>query len=670
VALWRQGQLDEAMAEYRRAIELDPKGASSHYKLGICWHARGRLDEAMAENRRAIELDPKGGAAHNGLGMCWQARGRLDEAMAEYRRAIELDPKASWAHCQLGICLQARGRLDEATAEYRRAIELDPKASWAHHQLGICLQGRGRLDEATAAYRRAIELDPKGATAHHRLGTCWQARGRLDEAMAEYRRAIELDPGGGLGHETLAEALLRSGRFAEARTAIRRALDVLPAQEPRRPSLREKLELCGRMLALDARLPALLQGKERPAADERLDLARLCRDYGRPHAAVGLYAATFAARSELAGDLGSGHRYDAACAAARAAADPGPDEARLGEPERAGLRRQALDWLRADLAVGARPPRDGKSAGWAPTTWQTDADLASVRDPAALAKLPDSEREQWRRLWTDVAALLAADPLEQGRAFAARRDWARAADGYARAIQGGATADGHFWFEYTALLLLSGDRPGYAGACGRMIEAYGKAGGTRAYHVARACTLAPDAVAEASLPGRLAEKELQAYGKQFWSLTEQGALAYRAGRFRQAVDLFEQSLQAEPRSGRAVLNWLWLALAHQRLGEAKEARLWLGRAQEWLDPYGEGMPARADAELGLHLHNWLEAHVLRREAEALISSSAPRTGTEDQYRGAYHGRGLAPLLAFESNAGHLGECRPLPQYPKNRRGEG
>jgi hypothetical protein len=71
--------------------------------------------------------------------------------------------------------------------------------------------------------------------------------------------------------------------------------------------------------------------------------------------------------------------------------------------------------------------------------------------------------------------------------------------------------------------------------------------------------------------------------------------------------------------GRAVLNWLWLALAHQRLGKTKEARRWLSKAQAWLDQYRDGMPARAEQELGLHLHNWLEAHVLRREAEALYS---------------------------------------------------
>jgi tetratricopeptide (TPR) repeat protein len=181
--------------------------------------------------------------------------------------------------------------------------------------------------------------------------------------------------------------------------------------------------------------------------------------------------------------------------------------------------------------------------------------------------------------------------------------------------------------------LLSGDRPSYARACARMIEAFGKPGGPRAYLVARACSLAPNAVAEASLPGRLAENELQDFAREFWSLTEQGALAYRAGRFQRSVPFFEQSLRADPKSGRAVVNWIWLALAQKRLGKAEQARRWLDRAQAWLDQYADGMPARAEDESGLHFHNWLEAHVLRREAEALIPSTVPRSATDNKKRG-------------------------------------
>jgi tetratricopeptide (TPR) repeat protein len=310
---------------------------------------------------------------------------------------------------------------------------------------------------------------------------------------------------------------------------------------------------------------------------------------------------------------------DAIRTALWAAAGQDSEMGRLDESERTRLRLNALGWLRVYLEFAIDLHDSGERAGWSPASWHMDSALAGVRDPAELAKLPATEREQWQHLWADVAAQAAADPLGRGRAHAARREWAQAANCYARSLTRGPTDDGEFWFEYAAVLLLSGDRPAYNKACIHILDAFGKPGGPRAYHIARACTLAPEA--DAALPGRLAATELQANAKQFWSLTEQGALAYRAGRFEESVPLFEQSIKANSQPGAAIVNWLWLALANQRLGKSDEARRWLSKAQTWLDQYREGMPPRAEQNLGLHLHNWLEANVLRREAEALI---APR----------------------------------------------
>jgi hypothetical protein len=60
-------------------------------------------------------------------------------------------------------------------------------------------------------------------------------------------------------------------------------------------------------------------------------------------------------------------------------------------------------------------------------------------------------------------------------------------------------------------------------------------------------------------------------------------------------------------------------LANHRLGKPEEARRWVGKAQKWLDQFGDGVPPHAEEELGLHLHHWLEAQILRREAEELVS---------------------------------------------------
>jgi serine/threonine-protein kinase len=317
------GQKDEQAEPLLRAAQgRHPEDFWLNFALGGALRERKPV-EAVGFYRAAMATRSTVSSVHFGVGVALWRQGQLDEAMAEFRRTIQLDPNADWAHRQLGLCFQARGQFAEAMAEYRRAIVLDPTWAGAHHQLGRCWQARGELDAAMAEYRRAIELYPKGAPAHYNLGSCWQASGELDEAMAEYRRATDLDPGGGLAHESLAEVLLRSGRFTEVRTAVRRAFDLLSANDSHRPPLQEKLTLGERMLALDPRLSALIQGKERPALEELLELAHLCQEYGRPHAAAGLYAAAFAARPALADDLSSGNRYNAACAAARAAAGQG-----------------------------------------------------------------------------------------------------------------------------------------------------------------------------------------------------------------------------------------------------------------------------------------------------------------------------------------------------------
>jgi hypothetical protein len=162
-----------------------------------------------------------------------------------------------------------------------------------------------------------------------------------------------------------------------------------------------------RLVALEARLPGVVSGVERPGGPpEWLALARLCLEYkSLPAAAARLYGEAFAGQLGLAQGLASRHRYDAACSAALASAGRG-DAARLPAKARASPRCQALAWLRAELATwAALPTGDPELSQRSPALrhWQGDADLAAVRDPAALAMLPQAERAAWERLWADVA---------------------------------------------------------------------------------------------------------------------------------------------------------------------------------------------------------------------------------------------------------------------------
>jgi hypothetical protein len=184
----------------------------------------------------------------------------------------------------------------------------------------------------------------------------------------------------------------------------------MPEQEPLRSRIAIGLEDCERWIPLDEKLPAVLRGEiGLKDGAEAAAFAHLCQYYKHSYGeAARLYDLAFAADPGLAVDLRREYRYDAACSAALAAAPAGagkvPDKVRLM------LRRQALGWLRADLALYANmaeraDPDAGQMVRRRLLHWLEDSDLTSVRD-RALDELPDDERHQWRQLWDDAAVLL------------------------------------------------------------------------------------------------------------------------------------------------------------------------------------------------------------------------------------------------------------------------
>jgi tetratricopeptide (TPR) repeat protein/serine/threonine protein kinase len=448
VALADQGKLNEAITAHRKALALNPKLAMAHYNLGLALQAQGKLGAAAARYRRAINLKPGYSLAHNNLGNTLRSLGRLDQAIREFRKAIASDPKFALAHTNLGLALDDQGKLDEAITEHRKAIALKPDCAPAYLNLGKALGKQGKLGQAITASRKAIQLQPGLWEAHANLGTGFCSQGKLEEGIAAYRKAIALKPNWAEGHillgaalykkgnlpgaikafrrataldpqkasahGALGEVLLLQGHFAEGRDATRRYLDLLPADHSGRAFASRQLRRCERLLALDKKLPAVLQGKAKPAnAAEGLELAWLCQQpYKRFYAATArFYADGFAAQSGLADNLGAGHRYNAACAAALAGVGEGKDATSLTEMERKRLRRQSVHWLRADLKEHGRAlenatPGVRRATVQALQHWLRDPDLRGVREDAHLKKLPPEERDACVKLWRNVREML------------------------------------------------------------------------------------------------------------------------------------------------------------------------------------------------------------------------------------------------------------------------
>jgi serine/threonine-protein kinase len=403
-----RGKVEEAEQEYRTAIRLDPKYAYPHYNLGLLLSGRGRAEEAEQEYRAAIRLDPKDAPPHICLGNLLWDRGKVEEAEQEYRAAIRLDPKYALPHYNLGNLLRVRGKAVEAEQEYRAAIRLDPKYAPPHYNLGNLLRDRGKVEEAEQEYRTAARLGPKDAPPHNGLGVLLRDRGKAEEAEQEYRAAIRLDPKYAPPHYNLGVLLTAQGHLEEAKSEYQQALELGFT------GAREGLRQCERLRALTPRLPAVLRGDDRPSdAQEMLGFAELCRQpfQKRLAGAARFYGEAFAADPKVADDLRAGHRYNAACYAALAGCGQGNDADQPDAKEKARLRGQALDWLKADLALWAsqaesNKPEDRTLVQQTLGHWKQDTDLTGVRGDA-LANLAEDEREPWRKLWEEVDALLS-----------------------------------------------------------------------------------------------------------------------------------------------------------------------------------------------------------------------------------------------------------------------
>jgi serine/threonine-protein kinase len=412
LALAGLGQLAEAIAACRKAVEVDPTFARGHYRLGAVLLQAGRLSAATAALQQAVTLNPADGEARTRLGMAMMLQGRLPEALVAFEKAADLAPGAAERYHATGNRLIREDRAAEAEAALRKAVALGPTLADAHIDLGLVLMWQRRLPEAVAALRKGVELKPAFGDAHYNLGLALRESGALGEAEGSLRRAVELQPRDPDSHFDLGVTLQRQGRFSEAIPAMRRGLELLPPADPRRIGFARAVAACEQQAVLDEKLTAVLAGKARPTDEERLALGELALLKRRYAAAAGFFREAFAARPAWADDPGTHARYNAACAAALAGSGQGEDAGSLAAGQRAGWQKQALAWLRADLALwrkraASSSASERKAAAAELGSWLGDSDLATTRPGVARIGMPADERVEWDGLWADVRVALA-----------------------------------------------------------------------------------------------------------------------------------------------------------------------------------------------------------------------------------------------------------------------
>jgi serine/threonine-protein kinase len=396
----RPGRGPGAVTLFHQLVRDSPHFAPGFNNLGVAWKHKGDWQQAGLAFQDALWNDPGLAAAHINLGEIRAGSGDFIEAIPDYRRALQIDSDNARAHHLLGVALVATACGDEANEFYPEGVQ-------------SLVEARGQaLTEGVAHYWQTHDCDPKWTLSRNPLRIPPEAAAQLKEAIDHFREAVRLEPQFAQAHGALGQVLLAKRELTDAEDETRRGLDSISEWDKKlRANLEDQLQRCQHLRVLEDRLSAVVQGRDKPAAADCLDLAELCFVSNYYATAARLYAQALVAAPRLTEDLRAGHRFNATCAAALAGGGRGNDAGSLAEREREALRKQAREWLRLDLAAWAKKVDTGTDAERIQArktleSWGGDSALAVVRDPAALDKLLPDERRECKKLWCDVNALI------------------------------------------------------------------------------------------------------------------------------------------------------------------------------------------------------------------------------------------------------------------------
>ena len=189
-----QGDHNGALADYAKAIEIDPENADLYFNCALAKHALGDDEGALADYDKALEINPMDTPAYNNRGITKGVLGDYQGALADHDKAIEINPQHAFAYNNRGITKGVLGDHEGALADHDKAIEINPQYADAYNNRGITKRVLGDHEGVLADHDKALEINPSDADAYNNRGTAKYVLGDYQGALADYDKALEINP--------------------------------------------------------------------------------------------------------------------------------------------------------------------------------------------------------------------------------------------------------------------------------------------------------------------------------------------------------------------------------------------------------------------------------------------------------------------------------------------
>lgn len=190
----RSSSLDEQIANYDKAVELDPLFANAYNNRGLSYIDKGEFDRALRDFNTALHLDRQFAWAYSNRGMAYFHKGEYDNAIENLTEAIRLDPTLAIAFTNRGSASNEKGEYDKAIQDYSEALRIDPTYSLAYGGRGVTYMTKGDLDKAIQDFNEAARLNPTYAPIYISRAYAYAAKNDAQNAIADGEKAISLAP--------------------------------------------------------------------------------------------------------------------------------------------------------------------------------------------------------------------------------------------------------------------------------------------------------------------------------------------------------------------------------------------------------------------------------------------------------------------------------------------
>ena len=232
---FRKSEFHSAIKAYSEALAVEKKSEKKSELFnsrGLAQFNIGEFSSAIKDFVEAIKVNPKFSSAYNNRGIAYTMSKQFESAIKDFTKAIEIDPRFVDAYMSRSeILIYEKGDLDGGVRDIDRAISLDAKNGKAYSFRGEVMRQKGNLDQAIADHETAIRLNPTPESFGNRA-LAWKDKGDLDRAIADYDDAIFLNPNFALAYAGRGEILRLKGEFNRALADLDKAVSLNPKSAP------------------------------------------------------------------------------------------------------------------------------------------------------------------------------------------------------------------------------------------------------------------------------------------------------------------------------------------------------------------------------------------------------------------------------------------------------